>query len=108
MIYEKNLWGGRFSRGFHSGSGSRDYEIISPYIGAVRDLLIRLGKPSVVDVGCGDFFVGRQLVGYASPMIACDIVRQLIEDNQRRHPGVDFTVVDAIEDELPNADVVLV
>jgi SAM-dependent methyltransferase len=107
-IYEKKLWGGRLSFGFHSGNGSRDSKIVKPYIAEIRKLLIELNRPSVLDLGCGDFRIGRHLVDYATPLIACDIVAPVIEANRRKYPGVEFKVIDAIEGDLPNTDVVLV
>ena len=107
-IYEKKLWGGRLSLGFQSGNGSRDSKVVEPYIAAVRKLLTELNHPSVLDLGCGDFQVSRHLVHYANPLIACDIVAPVIKANRRKYPGVDFRIIDAIEDELPNADVVLI
>ena len=107
-IYEKKLWGGRLTRGYHSGSGSRDPELILPYVSAIGRLLTELGHPSVVDLGCGDFEVGKRLVDHASSFIGCDIVRPVIEANRCKYPDIDFRVIDAVEDELPVADVILV
>jgi SAM-dependent methyltransferase len=107
-IYRKGLWGGRLSLGFHSGSGSRDKAIVAPYISAVREFLLRVGRPSVVDLGCGDFRVGSQLVDYSGRFIGCDIVDFVIERNRGRFPSVEFQIVNAIDDELPKGDVVLI
>src|SRR3974390_1858136 len=71
-IYKKKLWGGRLSSGFHSGNGSRDSKIVDPYIAAIRKFLTELSRPSVLDLGCGDFHVSRHLVDCANPLIACD------------------------------------
>lgn len=107
-IYRKKLWGGRFWFGAHSGSGSRNRAVVDPYVSAVRELLLNLERPSVVDLGCGDFHVGNQLVDFSRQFIACDVVDFVIEQNRRKFPLVDFRVVDAISDDLPQGDVVLV
>ena len=107
-IYRKKLWGGRFSFGAHSGSGSRNKIVVDPYVSAVRKFLLSLERPSVVDLGCGDFHVGNQLVDCARQFIACDVVDFLIEQNRRTFPSVDFRLVDATSDDLPQGDVVLV
>jgi hypothetical protein len=107
-IYRKKLWGGRLTFGAHSGSGSRNRAVVVPYVNAVRKTLLSLGCPSVVDLGCGDFHVGSQLVDCSRQFIACDIVDFVIEQNRRRFPMVDFRVLDAINDDLPQTDVVLV
>jgi hypothetical protein len=59
-IYRRKLWGGRkwFWRRFYSGSGSSSEEIVRPYVAAVLPLIS--GK-RVVDIGCGDFTVGKRL-----------------------------------------------
>jgi SAM-dependent methyltransferase len=108
-IYKNNLWGGRLRRSFYSGSGSHN-TAAAAYVSAVRSFLLELERPTVVDLGCGDFHVGIQLVDCASYFTACDIVAPLIEHNKKRfkHPNLEFRWLDAIEDDLPVADVVLV
>ena len=49
-IYRKKLWGGRLSFGAHSGNGSRNKVVVAPYVSAVRNFLISLDRPSVVDL----------------------------------------------------------
>jgi hypothetical protein len=107
-IYRKKLWGGRLSLGACSGSGSRDSSVVVPYIEAVSGLLRDLGRPAVVDVGCGDFHVGSQLVRWSRRYAACDVVDFVIAQNRRKYPHVDFHVLDAVSDDLPSGDVVLV
>ena len=108
-IYRKNVWGGQ-RRKYYSGWGSRDPIIVEPYIRAVSAHLKQKARPSVVEIGCGDFQVGRRLVPYVSRCIACDIVSDLIEHHRRnlKLENVEFRVVNAIEDELPSGDIVLV
>jgi SAM-dependent methyltransferase len=107
-IYRNKLWGGRrrFWRRFYSGTGSVDRHIVEPYVNAVFPLLS--GK-RVVDIGCGDFEVGRHLVGSAIHYDACDVARPLIEHNRRKFKlrGLEFHVLDAVNDPLPDGDVVL-
>jgi hypothetical protein len=107
-VYRKKLWGGRFSFGACSGSGSRNPNVVAPYVDAVRKFLLDLGHPSVVDMGCGDFYVGSQFVDYCAKYLACDVVDFVIAQNRRRYPQVEFCVLDAVSDELPAGDVVLI
>ena len=107
-IHRKKIWGGRLSRGAYSGSGSRNKTVVDPYVRALRGFLLEVGHPSVVDLGCGDFHVGHQLVDYAKSYVACDIVDFVIEQNRRRYPSVNFVVVDATKDHLPNGEVILI
>jgi SAM-dependent methyltransferase len=112
-IYRKRMWGGRLTReAFYSGSGSRDHLIVGPYVNAVRDYIStnwRDRKPVVVDIGCGDFSVGRQLTDLAYRYVACDIVQSLIDHNAEAFAatGAEFRVVDAIDDPLPVGDIAL-
>ncbi|MET4483345.1 class I SAM-dependent methyltransferase [Bradyrhizobium sp. F1.13.3] len=108
-IYRKNVWGGRRHE-FYSGWGSRDPLIVDPYIEAVSAHLQQVGRPSIVEIGCGDFNVGRQLAPFASHCTACDIVPDLIEHHRRNSDleHVEFRVLDAIVDNLPLADIVII
>ncbi len=107
-IYRKGLWGGRLSLGACSGSGSRDPAVVVPYVEAVGRFLRDLGRPVVVDVGCGDFHVGNQLTRCSGRYIGCDVVDFVIAQNRRKYPHVEFRVLDAVSDDLPSGDVALV
>ena len=93
---------------FYSGSGSHNTAIVTTYVSAMQDFLAKFDhKPTVVDLGCGDFFVGSKIRQYCDSYIACDIVPELIDFN-RRHYGADnveFKVLDVTTNELPQADV---
>jgi SAM-dependent methyltransferase len=106
-IYRRKLWGGKkfFWRRFYSGSGSIGRDVIGPYLQAVIPLI---RNRDVVDLGCGDFNVGKHLVKSAHHYVGCDIVRPLIERNRRKFRDVDFRTIDAVDDVLPDGDVVLV
>ncbi|MES3045269.1 class I SAM-dependent methyltransferase [Sphingomonas faeni] len=110
-IYETGSWGRESDHdGFYSGSGSHDDAITRPYIQAVRDFLLDMGKPDVVDIGCGDFAVGSQLRPYCDSYIAGDIVESLIARNRVKYEGlnVDFRVIDVANDEIPKSKILLV
>lgn len=112
-IYEENHWGqsADSSHKYFSGSGSHSNEIIEPYINvSINFLNLFDSKPSVVDLGCGDFFVGSEIRQYCSHYIACDVVEELIYYNKEkfRDLNVDFRVLDLALDELPRADIVFI
>jgi 2-polyprenyl-3-methyl-5-hydroxy-6-metoxy-1,4-benzoquinol methylase len=112
-IYESGAWGKSDDPGqtFFSGSGSHESTVVSPYIQAVQDFLTGLPmKPTVVDLGCGDFFVGSKIRHLCSIYTACDIVPSLIKFNREKfqHLDVNFRVLDLAEDDLPNAEVVFI
>jgi SAM-dependent methyltransferase len=110
-IYSDALWGQSESAraDFFSGSGSHQAHVVAAYLSAVQVFLKSLGgKPSVVDLGCGDFSVGSQIRVLCGPYIACDVVELLIERNKEKYMGldVDFRAMDITADELPKGDVV--
>lgn len=111
-IYKDGIWGGRAEgEDFHSGSGSHEPAIVEPYVAAVSRFLDSLGqRPVVVEIGCGDFFVGSRLIDSCDRYVACDIVGSLIDRNRLRysHPRLSFQVVDAVKDPLPHGDVLII
>src|SRR5579863_6780605 len=84
-VYREGKWGTDPQGDFYSGSGSHDPKIVLPYIEAVGKFLESLPvPPSLVDLGCGDFNVGRQLRHYCGNYTACDVVPDLIARNQNK------------------------
>jgi hypothetical protein len=112
-IYTERIWGQSTdpSDKYYSGTGSRDDTIVQPYIDSVSRFLRSFEvKPNVVDVGCGDFFVGSQLRALCGSYIACDIVAPLIDFNKEKYKSlnVDFRVLDLTKDELPHGDILFI
>lgn len=110
-IYREGLWGRSADpdRPFYSGSGSDDRTITSAYVDAVSAFVRSLPRPpSALDLGCGDFHVGRRIRPLCGTYVACDVVPELIEFNRHRYADldVDFRVLDLSEDPLPPADLV--
>jgi hypothetical protein len=104
-IYADGLWG---DGDVNSGPGSRVAEIVAPYVSVVRQFLASFPAPvDVVDLGCGDFFVGSKLRDCCKSYIACDVVPSVIARNRARYPGTEFRVLDITTDEVPAADVVM-
>lgn len=110
-IYIKNKWGG--SQGeFRSGAGSADEEIVSAYISMISEKASSEGFRGLtfVDLGCGDFRVGGQLLPLCSDYIGVDIVKPLICRNQQMYGNATtrFIHLDIVDDEWPNGDVCFV
>jgi SAM-dependent methyltransferase len=102
-IYEKNLWGSKESK---SGTGSSLF-ITSRLRDELVHLLIKYDIKSVLDIPCGDFN-WMQYVDFADiEYTGADIVPQLIEENKRTFPGVNFKVLDAVSDDLPEVDLII-
>ncbi|MBO6606326.1 class I SAM-dependent methyltransferase [Psychroserpens sp.] len=109
QIYEKGLWG-RNASGFYSGEGSHHPDLVDPYVKVVTEFFQSLDKPPVVvDLGCGDFNVGKQLLPFAKQYIAVDIVEELIAYNKAQFQAdhLEFHCLDIATDDLPIGDVVI-
>jgi len=110
-IYRDGIWGERTGEQFTSGSGTHDAVAANTYVEAVNGFLETFGiPPAVVDLGCGDFAIGRQLCRSSGAYVACDVVPGLIEHHRDRFRDldVDFLRVDLVADDLPEADVAIV
>lgn len=110
-IYEQNAWGGTPGE-FCSGTGSDDEHVVAAYVAAVSDAAARerFQGLSFVDLGCGDFRVGRQLMPLCSSYVGVDVVRPLVRRNQEKYGSATtrFVHLDIADDALPDGDVCLV
>ena len=107
-IYESGEWGSREGDPFYSGTGSHEHELVKPYVLAITAFLESLPKPMrAVDLGCGDFNVGRQVRPLCSEYVGCDVVPALIERNIAKFGG-DFRCLDIVEDAIPDGDIVFI
>jgi len=112
-IYQRGAWGtsGDAAQPFYSGTGSHDAATVDAYVAAVTAFLRTFNeKPTVVDVGCGDFNVGSQLRSFCSKYVAVDVVPALIDYNRTRFAtsNVDFQVLDVTTERPPMVDVIFV
>ena len=110
-IYTSGNWGKDASGKISSGLGSHDKEIISVYIEAVKSFLTeQKEKIIIVDLGCGDFNVGKHFIDYATKIVACDISNVIIKQNQESYhfPNVDFHQLNMAKDSLPKGDIAFI
>jgi len=110
-IYRQGYWGSSPNQPFYSGSGSHDETQTSPYINAVKNLITSLSEmPVIIDLGCGDFNIGRQLYSLATHYHAIDIVAELIAYNQQHFKAhnLSFKCMDATTEKLPQGDILLI
>jgi len=112
-IYQKGAWGLSEDplQPFFSGRGSHADVIVSTYLNAVQDFLSGfIEKPSVVDLGCGDFSVGSKIRHLCGKFTACDVVTKLIEFNRVKYKNldIDFRVLDLTTNDLPSGDIVFI
>jgi SAM-dependent methyltransferase len=103
-IYDEGLWGKTSE--LDSGPGSRQ-EFIAAYCEAIEEHVIRpFGVTRLVDIGCGDFRVGRELARRVVRYTGVDVVPKLIERNQAEFGSgaVGFQCLDATKTAPPEAD----
>jgi Methyltransferase domain. len=110
-IYNNKLWNSGPVK-FFSGPGSAEESIVQPYIQKIsnflKDYISSISKkPRIVDLGCGNFEVGKHFVDYCCEYIGVDIVPQLIEELNKTKSArsVRFLCLDIIDDELPDGDI---
>jgi hypothetical protein len=107
-VYREKLWGSTTDSEYCSGDGSHQDTLVRPYVESVRSFLAGFPELSVaVDLGCGDFNVGSQLVTEFSQYIAVDVVPELVGRTGRNfgHLGASFRCVDIVNDDLPQGEV---
>ena len=107
-IYARGTWGGSDVE-LNSGSGSDD-TVSGPFIAILRDLIVEKSVRSVVDLGCGDYRVGRQLRDLDITYTGIDVVPSLIAHNTAAYASseVRFLCLDATRDPLPPGDLCIV
>ena len=102
-IYTENVWGSG------SGGGS-SIEETREYREFLQDFLRRNHVKSVLDVGCGDWQFSRLIDWSGINYVGVDIVPSLVQLNIQRYgaKNIRFLKLDAVEDELPIADLVII
>lgn len=107
-IYQANQWGGT-SGEYCSGSGSSEHHAIV-YAEILRTFIKEHGLSKVVDLGCGDFVVGRKLLMDGLTYTGIDVVAALIKRNQDMFgsTNVSFRCLDIISEALPDGELCLI
>jgi hypothetical protein len=109
-IYKEKNWGGNNSKIFFSGDGSSISPTIPFYIDTVKTFFTNLTyKPNVIDIGCGDFNIGKELVPFVNNYLAVDVVDSLIQHNKSMHnySNVTFETLDITNSPSPTTDVII-
>jgi hypothetical protein len=107
-IYARGTWGGAGDEP-HSGSGSDD-AVSAPFVDILRKVIIDKAIGTVVDLGCGDYRVGRRLRDLPIDYVGVDVVPTLVARNTAAFgsPRVRFVCRDITRDPLPTADLCVV
>ena len=107
-IYAQGLWGNAGNT-FHSGSGSTEAHAVE-YVRVLEAYVAEHSIRSIVDLGCGDFTVGKRIAALGVDYIGVDVVPALIQHHTQHHAsaGVRFMHLDIVADPLPQADLCLI
>ncbi len=116
QIYNRSVWGKNGAMPYFSSVGW-NADVDELYIDRMVDMLlhhsVELGRPlTLVDVGCGDFRIGRELLLRLPDLtyIGCDIVPELVARHTANYgtDRVSFKTLDVVCNLLPEGDVCLV
>jgi len=109
-IYEDGIWGKDEFGNSTSGSGSHSLEPVNAYVEAVKVEINALGCGNIVDLGCGDFSIGKSFINNCNKYVACDISNVILERNRRNYQfeNLEFKQINLAEDELPKGDIAFV
>ncbi len=106
-IYQDGLWG-KSAGGFHSGSGSVETHA-TDYVAMLSHYVAEHSIRRVVDLGCGDFTVGKKIAALGVDYTGADVVPALIRHHSALHGSdrVRFVQLDVVNDALPDGDLCL-
>lgn len=109
-IYEEAIWGRDEMGNGTSGSGSHAKTVIDPYVASVFRKIEVIKPRVIVDLGCGDFNVGKNFVEFCERYIACDVSESILNRNRNKFhlKNVNFLKLDISSDNLPKGDLAIV
>lgn len=109
-IYKTNTWGSNGTAQFYSGSGS-DEKYASPYVSIVVNFIKQHGVKQVVDLGCGDFRIGKAIVDATGvDYTGVDVVDELVDYNNKTFgtKNIRFKSLNIVRNALPQGDLCLI
>lgn len=109
-IYYDGIWGKDELGRSTSGSGSHSSDVVKPYVEAVKNEIKTLNCATIVDLGCGDFNVGKNFIDDCNKYVACDISSIILERNKQNHQynNIEYNQINIAEDKLPKGDLAFV
>jgi SAM-dependent methyltransferase len=107
-VYEKNLWGGAKGE-MYSGSGSR-FAPAELYAETITKFIKDHSISTVLDLGCGDFEIGKKIAAACNEYIGVDVVPELIARNSQLYANdhIRFICADITQEKLPHAELCLI
>jgi hypothetical protein len=106
-VYRKSLWG-KSEDNYCSGSGSMDKYAIR-YKEIIAQMALKHNVQTIVDLGCGDYKIGKFIKLEKIKYIGVDVVKELIQSHQDRYADdwTNFLALNIVNDELPDGDLCL-
>jgi SAM-dependent methyltransferase len=100
-IFAKNWWNNAESRSGWGAELNRTVAIRAD----LQEFVQRHSIQSLLDAPCGDFHWMQHMKWPSGfKYVGGDIVHDLIIENRRKYPGVDFVELDVLNDPLPQVD----
>lgn len=107
-IYERGEWGVDENQKGNSGSGS-DPQNAKIYLSFLKSYLEDNSIQSVVDLGCGDWRLGRLINWDGIKYLGIDVVESVINENTKNFASanISFIKADGTDYVLPKADLLI-
>lgn len=107
-IYERGEWGVDEQKKGNSGTGS-DPQNAKMYLAFLNNYLREHQIKSVVDLGCGDWRIGKEVCWDGIQYIGIDVVGSVIEQNSKEYASanISFVKADGSDYSLPKADLLI-
>ncbi len=107
-IYEKGVWGKDSQGRGVSGDGS-DPKNVRPYKEFLESFLKEFSIQSVVDLGCGDWQFSKDISWNGIQYTGIDVVESVVRENINKFANkhINFTQMDATQEALPSADLLI-
>ena len=109
-VYKEKIWNKTSSLDYDSGPGSHNVDILKPYLDVILSFLNENRNMIIIDLGCGDFNVGSNLIKFSKKYIAIDVVGSLIDRNKKsfKSSKLTFKKIDAVYEDIPFGDCILI
>lgn len=108
-IYKNKKWGTDNKSKFYSGSGSDDEHSVQ-YVKVISDFIKHYNIKTVVDLGCGDFRIGKKITQVNQiEYIGVDVVEDLVKSNNKnfKENNIQFLYKNIVRDKIPDGDLCL-
>lgn len=108
QIYDYGWWGKNTDGKGTSGFGSV-VEHVQPYMELIQQFIDQNEITSVVDFGCGDWVLSREINWHGAIYIGVDVVKHVVEKNQKQFSNAStfFVHADGLNISLPKADLLI-